>query len=221
MLHYKLLNTNTTGRTIRGFIMKIIGSSIVTKLKFVTLFAVSYLDRKGNTKCWHMVSRSEPPKCITGNNRRPDAAIIVPYHRRKQKLVVIREFRIPVGDYMYGFPAGLLDPGEDLAVAAGRELHEETGLNLIRVCRHSPAIFSSAGITDETIAMIFAEVEGTPSIRHNRDSEDIEIFLMDRDEVRSLLNRRDIVFGARAWLSMDAYVRMGTDYFTGNQSIAT
>jgi len=196
--------------------MKIINSTIITKLKFITFFAVSYRDRKSNTKHWHMVSRSEQPKCITGENRRPDAAIIVPYHRRKHKLVVIREFRVPVGDYMYGFPAGLLDPSEDLVVAAGRELHEETGLNLIRVYRNSPAIFSSAGITDEAIAMVFAEVEGTPSIHHNQDSEDIEIFLMDREEVRDLLHRSDIFFGARAWLTMDAYVRMGTDYLTGN-----
>ena len=130
--------------------------------------------------------------------------------------MVIREFRVPVGDYMYGFPAGLLDPSEDLVVAAGRELHEETGLNLIGVYRKSPAIFSSAGITDEAIAMVFAEVEGTPSIHHNQDSEDIEIFLMDREEVQDLLHRSDIFFGARAWLTMDAYVRMGTDYLTGN-----
>jgi ADP-ribose diphosphatase len=93
--------------------------------------------------------------------------------------VVIKEFRVPVGGYMYGFPAGLLDPGED-------------------------------------IAMVFAEVEGTPSIRHNEDSEDIEVFMMDREEVRDLLDRNDIVFGARAWLAMDTFVRMGTDYFNGN-----
>ena len=194
--------------------MKIINATIVTKLKFVTLFAVNYLDRKGTLKNWHMVSREEQPKCITQNNQRPDAAIIVPYHAREDKLVVIREYRIPVGDYMYGFPAGLLDPGEDLAVAAGRELHEETGLDLVTVYRHSPAIYSSAGITDEAIAMVFAEVTGTPSIRGNQDSEDIEIFLMNRKEVGQLLGRDDIVFGARAWLAMDAYVRMGKAYLT-------
>jgi len=195
--------------------MKIIESTVVSKSKFVTLVAVSYVDQKGNTKLWHMVSRGERPKCITGDNQRPDAAIIVPYHGRERKLVVIKEFRIPVGGYQYGFPAGLLDPGEDLSLAAGRELHEETGLDLVRVYRHSPAIFSSAGITDEAIAMVFAEVGGTPSILHNEDSEDIEVFLMDRHEVRSLLDRSDIVFGARAWLVMDAFVRMGKDYFTG------
>jgi ADP-ribose pyrophosphatase len=196
--------------------MKIIDSNIVAKARFAALFAISYLDRKGNTKRWHMVSRDEQPKCITGRTRRPDAAIIVPYHRREQKLVVIREFRVPIGDYQYGFPAGLLDPGEDLAVAAGRELHEETGLDVVRVYRHSPAIFSSAGITDESIAMVFAEVAGTPSIHHNHDSEDIAVFLMERQQVRDLLQRRDIFFDARAWLAMDAYVRMGSAYLAGN-----
>lgn len=192
--------------------MKIIDAEIITKIKFVTLFAVSYMDRKGNCKRWHMVSRAEQPRCITGDTQRPDAAIIVPWHRREKKLAVIKEFRIPVGGYQYGFPAGLLDPEEDLATAAGRELHEETGLELVKVYRHSPAIYSSAGITDEAIAMVFAEVDGTPSRLHNEDSEDIEVFLMDQRQVGDLLQRNDIVFGARAWIAMDAFVRMGESY---------
>jgi ADP-ribose pyrophosphatase len=195
--------------------MKIIESTVVNKSKFVTVVAVAYEDQRGNRKHWHMVSRGEQPKCITGRIQFPDAAIIVPYHRQEDKLVVIREFRVPVGGYQYGFPAGLLDPGEDLAAAAGRELHEETGLDLVGVYRRSPAIFSSAGITDESIAMVFAEVEGTPSTRHNEDSEDIEVFLMDRDAVRNLLQHTDIAFGARAWLVMDAFTRMGRGYLIG------
>jgi ADP-ribose pyrophosphatase len=39
--------------------------------------------------------------------------------------------------------------------------------------------------------------------------------LMDRQEIRELLERRDIVFGARAWLVMDAFARMGEGYLTG------
>ncbi len=197
--------------------MRILDSAIVTQLKFVTLFTVRYLDRKDNARDWHMVSRCETPKCVTGKIQQPDATIIVPYHREQQKLVVIKEFRVPVGDYMYGFPAGLIDPGEAMAITAGRELHEETGLELVRVYRHSPAVFSSAGITDEAISMVFAEVTGTPSIRHTSDSEDIEIYLMNRQEVSELIARSDIAFGARAWLAMDAFVHMGSRYFTGSQ----
>lgn len=196
--------------------MKIIGSEIVTKLKFVTLCAVSYVDRRGNKKKWHMATRGTQPKCITGSNRHPDAAVIVPYHRSSDKLVVIREFRIPVGDYQYGFPAGLIDPGEDIAAAAGRELYEETGLSLVRIYRHSPAIFSSAGITDEAVSMVFAEVEGLPDTRNNEDSEDIEIFLMDRHQVKQLLKNNGIIFGARAWLVMDAFAKQGAQYLTAD-----
>ncbi len=194
--------------------MKIIDATVINKGKFVTLSAVNYLDNKGNTKQWQMVSRDEQPKCITGRIQHPDAAIIVPYHHREEKLVVIKEFRIPVGDYQYGFPAGLLDPGEDLADAAGRELKEETGLDLVRICRYSPAVFSSAGLTDESVSLVFAEVEGTPSTRYNEASEEIEIFLMDQKNVRELMQTSDIVFGARAWLIMDAFVRMGKAYLT-------
>ena len=196
--------------------MKIIDATDIHKGKFATLVEVAYEDQKGNVKGWQMITRKERPKCITGDIQRPDAAIIVPYHRKEDKLAVIKEFRVPVGGYQYGFPAGLLDPGENIAVAAGRELKEETGLDLVRVFRHSPAIFSSAGITDEAIAMVFAEVEGTPDTRLNEASEDISVMLMDRQEICALLKRNDIVFGARAWMAMDAFARFGKDYLAGD-----
>lgn len=198
--------------------MKITGATIVSKVKFVTLFAISYLDRKNRPKQWHMVGRGAQPKCITGDNRGADAAIIVPYHRDLEKLVVIKEFRIPVGGYQYGFPAGLIEPGEAMDKAAARELAEETGLTLVKVYRRSPAVFSSAGLTDETIAMVFAEVKGVPTILNNEDSEEIEIFLMDRREVAELLRRPGLIFGARAWLVMDAFVRGGSAYLTGGDA---
>jgi ADP-ribose pyrophosphatase len=198
--------------------LRIVESKILNSLKFMKVFVVSYLDRKGQKKEWQMVSRCNEPKCISGNLERPDAAIIVPYHRKQDKLVVIREFRVPIGAYQYGFPAGLLDSGEELIVSARRELFEETGLQVVKVYRHSPAIFSSAGITDESIAMVFVEVDGSPNGANLQDSEEIEVFLMSRTEVGELLGREHIAFGARAWLAMDAFVRSGVDYLTGDPS---
>lgn len=194
--------------------MKITAANIIAKVKYATLFAITYIDRKGEERQWHLVSRNEQPKCISGDIRKVDATIIVPFHKKAKQLVVIKEFRIPVGKYHFGFPAGLLDPEEDLETAAARELKEETGLTLEKIYRKSPAIFSSPGISDETVAMVFAEVSGSPSNELNNASEEIDILLLDRKETRELMARRDLVFGSRAWLVMDAFVNFGEDYLT-------
>lgn len=44
-----------------------------------------------------------------------------------------REFRLAVGDWVYNFPAGLIDAGEEPVESAKRELWEETGLELYAV----------------------------------------------------------------------------------------
>ncbi|MCC6024556.1 MAG: NUDIX hydrolase, partial [Thaumarchaeota archaeon] len=43
------------------------------------------------------------------------------------KIVLVRQYRHPVGDYILEIPAGTLKPGEDPEICARRELEEETG----------------------------------------------------------------------------------------------
>ena len=62
----------------------------------------------------------------TSGKRTADAVSIVPI-TRDGNLVLIREFRYPLNSWVVGLPAGLVEPGEDLAVAVDRELREETG----------------------------------------------------------------------------------------------
>ena len=50
----------------RKNLMKIIDAALIAKVKFVALFAVSYLDRKGTVRQWNLVSRGEQPKCVAG-----------------------------------------------------------------------------------------------------------------------------------------------------------
>lgn len=50
-----------------------------------------------------------------------------------EKLLLNKEYRMAVGDYVYNFPAGLIDAGETAEVAAARELKEETGLELVSI----------------------------------------------------------------------------------------
>jgi ADP-ribose pyrophosphatase len=56
----------------------------------------------------------------------PGAVVVIPI-LDDGRLVLERQFRYPVGQVMIEFPAGKLDPGEDVLTCARRELLEETG----------------------------------------------------------------------------------------------
>jgi ADP-ribose pyrophosphatase len=45
----------------------------------------------------------------------------------KDRILLVRQFRLPAKQYLWELPAGRLDPGETPLVAAKRELIEETG----------------------------------------------------------------------------------------------
>ncbi|MDP9411305.1 MAG: NUDIX hydrolase [Actinomycetota bacterium] len=58
---------------------------------------------------------------------RPDAAIIFPLTESGEEVVLVRQYRPPLGRMELGLPAGLVDEGEEPEAAARRELLEETG----------------------------------------------------------------------------------------------
>lgn len=45
----------------------------------------------------------------------------------RQRILLVRQYRLPAGDYLWELPAGRIDPGEKPLAAAKRELLEETG----------------------------------------------------------------------------------------------
>ena len=57
---------------------------------------------------------------------RPDAAIIFPL-TQGDEVVLVRQYRPPLGRMELGLPAGLVEEGEKPEAAARRELLEETG----------------------------------------------------------------------------------------------
>jgi len=85
----------------------------------------------------------------------PGAAVVLALDARDRALVV-RQYRHPVGHRLVELPAGLLDqPGEDPEQAARRELVEEAGYDA-RSWTHLGSTFSSPGCTAEVIHLYLA-----------------------------------------------------------------
>ncbi|MFC1859927.1 NUDIX hydrolase [Thermodesulfobacteriota bacterium] len=156
-----------------------------------------------------LASRSGEPKCVTGNFSQPDAVVIVPFHNSREKLVVTKEFRVSLAGYEYGFPAGLVDQGETVQEAAGRELREETGLKLTRFIKIGAPVYSSAGMTDESVSMVYVECEGETSDAANEGSEDIEVLFVSQREARRLCNDQALKFDAKAWIVLSNFAEHG------------
>ena len=181
--------------------------SKLTDCKWVNLFEVDYARKKQSRGCWIMCSRNDEP--ISGVSR-ADAVVIVATIDTdgEKKLVVTKEFRVPIWDFEYGFPAGLIDDGEDVETTVARELKEETGLELVRIRHISTPVFSSAGLTDESCHMVLVEARGQASDKWLDETEDIEVLLLDVEGIRDLL-ASDKKIAAKAWGLLYHYSQIG------------
>ena len=86
--------------------------------------------------------------------RHPGAAVIVPI-MDDGRLIFVRQFRYALGRVMVELPAGKLDPGEQPAVAAARELAEEIGYHPGQLT-HLGLIHPCIGYSDERIEIYLA-----------------------------------------------------------------
>jgi ADP-ribose pyrophosphatase len=177
--------------------MKIIKVEKVVGSNFLNLYDTHYQDKTGKDKHWLWVGRPNERKAV----------IIIA--EVENKLAIIREFRVPLSGYEWGFPAGLIDGDEDAEVTVRRELKEETGLEVKEIKCISPFVYNSAGITNESIAVAYVTAEGDISKEHLESSEEIETFLMNQEGVKELLEIKGNMFGAKAWIIMNQFARIG------------
>ena len=173
----------------------------LTDLKWLNIFEVFFRDRQGHSRSWMVATRRQTPKCATGRFDKPDAVVIVALHHQN-KLVVNREYRVALGGDEFGFPAGLVDDNETVEDAVRRELKEETGLTVTRILNISPPVYSSAGMTDESVSMAFVECQGEVTTAANEGTEQIEPMLLSKEEVAHLIQDPSKKFDAKAWLVM-------------------
>ena len=189
--------------------MEITNVKKLTNYNYLNLFSIDYEDRENDKKQWIFSSRSENLNPLEKDDTIPDAVVIIPFHIQHKKLVVIKEFRVCLGGYQYGFPAGLVDNKETIKKAGKRELKEETGLNITKILKQSPAIYSSSGMTDESVSLLFVECEGTPTNRFNEASEDIETIMLSENDASDLLSDTKIKFDVKSWIILNTFANSG------------
>lgn len=172
-----------------------------TNNRFLNMYDLEMVSDTGRRSKYFVASRAErieDLKLYTGDYK-PDGVCMYSIYRddtdKKEKVVLIRQYRCPLDGYIYEFPAGLVDAGETMEQAAVREMKEETGLDLEVIptsAMYSKPYFTTIGMTDETCGTIYGYASGKPSKDGQEENEEIEIVLADREEVRRILTEEPV-----------------------------
>lgn len=191
------------------------------KNRWLNLWRLRY-DHNGHKGTWLFASRQDEPSLVKGGDIKADAVVIIPvavdpHGGDRCGLVCVKEFRYPIGRYEYGFPAGLIE-GKTLKETVNNEIREETGLIVKDILAVSPALVSSAGMSDETGCYALALVEPetdyeSMSSANQEKSEDIHPFIctpsMALDICRQEGEYKGGAVSARAWPILMFYALNG------------
>ena len=168
-----------------------------TNNRFLNFYEMEAIHRDGKVTPYYVSSRAteiDKLKAVTHENH-PDGVILYGiYGENKDKVVLIRQYRYPLGGYCYEFPAGLVEDGEDMLSAAAREMYEETGLTFVPReggCYSRP-FFTTIGMTDESCGTVYGYCSGEPTNDHQESVEDIQVVIADREECRRILKEENV-----------------------------
>ena len=175
--------------------MKYQGIRKVHEGKFITRYDVDYVTAEGHAKTYEIISRNKDIQSLEQlQNRQANAVVMIPTDESGDRILVSREYRMAMAQWIYNFPAGLIDPGETPEESARRELWEETGLRLLRVDDVLDNSYSAVGFANERNVCVFGVAAG----EFRKSTSDVEEIIpgwYTREEMRKLL--RTEPFAAR------------------------
>ena len=190
--------------------MKYKGIRKILEGKFITRYDVDYLTAEGHEKTYEIISRNRNLQTLEDlQNKVPDSVIMILTDEAGERILVSREYRMAMAQWIYNFPAGLIDPGETPEESAKRELWEETGLTLTKVTDVLDNSYSAVGFANERNICVFGTAAGQFR-KSTSDAEEIVPGWYTREEIRALL--RTEPFAARTQAYCYAWAHEGEQH---------
>jgi ADP-ribose pyrophosphatase len=152
---------------------------IICKGKFSSYQITHFLDRNEKERGWEWFSKK-------------DVVVILPV-TKENKIVCIRNYRIPIESNIIELPAGLMDTNASPEEQIRKELSEETGY----VCEKIYQIGRfplNAGITNNFVTYYVGINAELSDIKQNlEESEDIDVRVLSPHELTDLLKDKNVV----------------------------
>lgn len=183
---------------------KLLNITKETNNKYLNLYLAKYEVDNG-IKNYQICSRKPLEKLVLSTNKvEPDGVRILPYTIINNEIfiVVIKEFRYSINNYIYSLPAGLIDKNETPLDAAKRELEEEIGATIINIEKSENTTFPSVGMSDENLENYVSEVIIDKSQKLDF-AEDIEIILLNLNDAITFVDNH--LMGTYATLAIKLF----------------
>ena len=140
---------------------KLISVNKVTNDPWLNMYSAKYSNGDKELD-WAFCSRNSEDKLVCKNtgNVECNTVVVAPKYNKdgEECLILCKEFRFPLNDYIYSFPAGLVERGEDIELSAIRELREEIGAEVTSIKQLTGVSYNTEGMSDENVIMFEAEV---------------------------------------------------------------
>ena len=124
--------------------------------------------------------------------KHPGAASVLPI-TKENKVILVRQYRYPVGMVTLEIPAGKLDKGEDPLECAKRELGEETGYTAQNY-RYLTKLATTVGFSDELIYLYLA-TDLAKGEQHTDEDEFINVVELSFKEAWEKIYSGEIIDG--------------------------
>jgi len=178
----------------------------ITNNKWLNLYSANYKLPNGKNYVYYFASRRNDKNLTIKGSNYLDAVRVLPYYKQNNKtyVVVIKEFRHPLDKYIYSTPAGLIDEGETPKIAAIREVEEEIGASVLNLKLVQQGAYTSAGLTDEKIAIFEAEIK-LDKQQKLEESEEITFLSIPVEEIINFVDNNEFCLQSALHLKMFYY----------------